>query len=715
MPLALTVPAAASAAGAGAVRDARPGAPTGLQVSGVACTNAGISIGTVTPTLSAVFPDVDSHESITGTWEWLEVPASGVWGPWTPRLPAPPQTTASANSRATTSPLSGLANAKRYAFRVKGTDPAPRSQTSPWSPWCVFTVDTVVPTATVTVVTPPAGLGEPGTFRLDSPAPDVVTFSYGWTDPPVTEVPATGAGTGRTATVTLNASRYGTNILFARAIDATGNHGPIVSVEVPVPEPSVAVAGWGLEAYLGMTEENALADLNAARADTPLTPHDLTWVADARLIGARTAGFAGSATSYASAGAPVVSTSRSYSVAAWVRTPSLPCAGRQTVASVDGAHTSAFFLTFDCATARWGMRVADADRVDAATVDAWAPAASTGPHWRHVAGVWNAAAHEVRLYLDGALVATATPSAAWLAAYGDGWDATGPFVVGRDRYGDADGGGFAGEVASMFVYDRVLRQEDLTGDPAAFEPGLLAPASVGHWEFGNGGSCYDDSIDPLWCMAPPTDAWERWLRFRQGSDVDYSQRNGALLLDGVHFAEAGDPFHGLATVEYAVTQRNVAAPGEPDQWADAPVLRTDQSYTVSLWVRPSRVTGDDMTALSQQGATGSAFTLGVREQHWTFAASGAQAVATAADTTVWTHLVGVYDAPAGQLRLYVNGELAATTAYSSAAPANGALTVGAARSGAGIGELWFGGLDDMYVYQSAMTAAQVAELHDEQD
>ncbi|GHE12035.1 LamG-like jellyroll fold domain-containing protein [Streptomyces alanosinicus] len=33
----------------------------------------------------------------------------------------------------------------------------------------------------------------------------------------------------------------------------------------------------------------------------------------------------------------------------------------------------------------------------------------------------------------------------------------------------------------------------------------------------------------------------------------------------------------------------------------------------------------------------------------------------------WTHLVGVYDADAGQLLLYVNGRLSATKAYTGTA------------------------------------------------
>ena len=58
--------------------DAKPGQPSSLQVAGVACPAGGVGIGTLTPTLSAVYPDGDSTQSLTGTYEWIEVPAGGI-------------------------------------------------------------------------------------------------------------------------------------------------------------------------------------------------------------------------------------------------------------------------------------------------------------------------------------------------------------------------------------------------------------------------------------------------------------------------------------------------------------------------------------------------------------------------------------------------------------------------------------------------------------
>lgn len=82
----------------------------------------------------------------------------------------------------------------------------------------------------------------------------------------------------------------------------------------------------------------------------------------------------------------------------------------------------------------------------------------------------------------------------------------------------------------------------------------------------------------------------------------------------------------------------------------------------------------------------------------------------------WTHLTVVYDAGAEQLRLYVNGGLAAAASQPRMWHAGGPLAVGRAwTTGAGGGawvEQWRGGIDDLLVYQGAMTDAQVLALHD---
>jgi Concanavalin A-like lectin/glucanases superfamily len=246
--------------------DSIPGKPTGLQVAGVACPASGVlTIGTLTPTFSAVYPDADSGQTLTGTYEWVEVPSGGigtVTDTYPTRLTPPSKPPATANGRATTSAVT-VVKGKTYAYRVTAVDPAPYSQWSGWSIWCQFTVDTTVPPLPTISAGTVMGPGKPITFTFSTTTTDVVKFRYGWVNPPTTEISASGTTT-KTATVTLTLPKYGQNFFWVRAIDGTGNLGNIGSKEIIVGRPSPAVARWGLETYPGQTQAQALADQQLA-------------------------------------------------------------------------------------------------------------------------------------------------------------------------------------------------------------------------------------------------------------------------------------------------------------------------------------------------------------------------------------------------------------------------------------------------------------------
>lgn len=122
--------------------DTAPAAPASLQVGTVACGAGSVAAGTLTPTLSAVFPDVDPADLLTGTFEWIEVPVEGI-GAVTDTVPArlaapAPVSSIVPNTRATSAPVT-IEDGKVYAFRARSTDRVPYLLTSPWSDWCQFT------------------------------------------------------------------------------------------------------------------------------------------------------------------------------------------------------------------------------------------------------------------------------------------------------------------------------------------------------------------------------------------------------------------------------------------------------------------------------------------------------------------------------------------------------------------------------------------------
>lgn len=151
-----------------------------------------------------------------------------------------------------------------------------------------------------------------------------------------------------------------------------------------------------------------------------------------------------------------------------------------------------------------------------------------------------------------------------------------------------------------------------------------------------------------------------------------------------------------------------------------PVVNTNGSFSVGTWVRLDDTTANH-TFLAQDGAYGSGFQLYYSTAYgWTFnrlttddstlaivrAASGTSAVTAA----TWTHLLGVYDAAAGQIKLYVNGSLVATTAFTSSWEATGALQIGRRKAGGTYGEYHKGALADIQVYGEALTATQAAAV-----
>ncbi|MEV4178193.1 LamG-like jellyroll fold domain-containing protein [Nonomuraea sp. NPDC049709] len=209
------------------------------------------------------------------------------------------------------------------------------------------------------------------------------------------------------------------------------------------------------------------------------------------------------------------------------------------------------------------------------------------------------------------------------------------------------------------------------------------PSPTGHWKLddGTGTTAADSSGNGR----PATlQSGASWIGGRNG---------GAIMLNG--------------TSGYAATTGSV--------------LRTDRSFTVSTWAFLNR-RGDWFTALAQAGQQQSAFYLQYSREldAWRFVAPSADTAsptayaavdaATPAATGEWTHLTGVYDSGARQLRLYVNGALAGQ-ATGTIWNAGGPFMIGAAKSGGQVSNRFPGGVDDVRAYDRALSDSEVRELH----
>jgi alpha-N-arabinofuranosidase len=145
----------------------------------------------------------------------------------------------------------------------------------------------------------------------------------------------------------------------------------------------------------------------------------------------------------------VLLTGQSYSVSSWVKLGATDRA--QTVVSQDSTGVGAFNLGFRPANGgqwvfdlRGGVNAGPGRSVVAA-----APAVDPAG-WHHVVGVLDRAAGEIRLNVDGVVVA-AVPLAGWKP-----WQAAGPLQVGREKTRTGEAGWLTGAVDDLFAYQSAL-------------------------------------------------------------------------------------------------------------------------------------------------------------------------------------------------------------------------------------------------------------------
>ncbi|MEU6717480.1 LamG-like jellyroll fold domain-containing protein [Nonomuraea sp. NPDC046802] len=156
---------------------------------------------------------------------------------------------------------------------------------------------------------------------------------------------------------------------------------------------------------------------------------------------------------YAATAGPVVETDRGFSVSAWVRRDR-DVTG--TVLCQEGTRACGFALYYSATLRRWVFEMAASEAEGAARLRATALVPDPDPNlgrWTHLVGVYDPAARQARLYVDGTLAGAVANPAAWHAA--------GPLNIGRVRLPTGYGEHFAGAVADVRAYTGVLSQDEI--------------------------------------------------------------------------------------------------------------------------------------------------------------------------------------------------------------------------------------------------------------
>ncbi|GAA0918087.1 LamG-like jellyroll fold domain-containing protein [Nonomuraea longicatena] len=611
-------------------------------------------VGSATPKLWAKLRDGDN--SVKGRFEWYNAAGTKVGETLTPAA-------ASGNAFTATVPAGAFTDNSVIRWRVRGED---GKANSAWGPYCEIGVDTNAPGKESTVTSPQYpenawadGIGRAGEFTFGANGvTDVTSYLYGLNTNPTTEVRADAAG--GPATIRLTPLEEGPNVLSVRSKDAAGKLGPIRSYVFNVRAGTGPTGFWRLDEGSGTTAKDEVGT-------RPATVSGGTW-AEGRA--GRALRFAG-AGQHASVSGGAVQTDRNLAISAWVRLSSLPTGNAAAVAQ-SGQDNSGLWLGYRATTKSWAFMM---NNPGGTSQTVWAENATTAPvagQWTHLTGVYDSATRSLFLYVNGRL-------AAGPVAYHGGTGPATALQLGQALYQGRQSDPWPGEVDEVRAHDRVLADDEVVK--------LVNHAATltGHWKL-------DETAGT--------------------SAADASGRTGALAL-GSGASWAGGWVDGALALDGATGHGQ----------APKAAVRTDDSFTVAAWVQLDALPAADAAVLSQNGSRGSGFTLGYAADgpRWTFGmtsadADGAPVTRTRSDAVPyameWTHVAGVYDALARKLRVYVGGQLVATTEIDHLSTWNsgGPLQLGRVlRDGVFSGH-WPGFADDVRTYQGALGDLDIAQL-----
>ncbi len=545
-----------------------------------------------------------------------------------------------------------------YNWRVIVTD---GTATSAASGWCQFRIDLThpnTPGVTGDVYAPDTwggGVGVPGAFALDwNGSTDVTRFLYS-VDTLSLNNQLTPNAAGTATVPAWTPTTQGIHHLYVRSVNKFGVQSTdYADYRFFVDPARLPVGQWKLD---------ETGDASTA-ADTGTGGHAATVVGDGVSWGnGRVDGgvdFDGTPGSYLSTGASVP-TQSPFSVSAWV---TLADTSLDYVVASQTTGTGGDFALGFCG-GHWVFAVGTAacGAAPAAVVSASAPVSST---WYHLTGVYDSAAHLLRLYVNG--VPDGAP-----VAYSGAVTAAGTVRIGCDTCaGTIPSGELPWAVDDVRVYDRILSGSEVAGIVNT------AWQEVGRWAF-------DEA---------------------SGATAADSSSNGytAALTGGAVFAAGGRSGNAVSFTGTAPAVSTARA-----------VLRLDRSFSVTAWVQLSNTAGVH-TVLSQDGSDTSGFVLQYRNDadgvQWFFGMPNADSVPVEYQSpanfvtpppTGWVHLAAVYDASSNRLQLYVGGLLRRTGFEDQPWNASGVLQIGRDKVTGSYGDYWAGLIDDVHVYWGVLS------------
>ncbi len=205
------------------------------------------------------------------------------------------------------------------------------------------------------------------------------------------------------------------------------------------------VVEWKFEEGTGASASDA-----SGQAVNALTLRgSVDWAAGG--VGTHALRFGGRPGSFAEIARPVIDTTRSYTVTACVKLNRI--GGYQTFVSVDGQQISGFFLQLRDDNGEFAITLPANDSAANNAAIASSDIAPMPNTWYHLAGVYDASAKTLALYVNGVLQQKIPVQSAWRAA--------GSTVIGRGKFNGNPVDWVNGAVDEVRLYDAPLSASDV--------------------------------------------------------------------------------------------------------------------------------------------------------------------------------------------------------------------------------------------------------------
>ncbi|WP_028806338.1 LamG domain-containing protein [Streptomyces sp. 303MFCol5.2] len=587
--------------------------------------------------------------------------------------------------------------------------PGPSNATT--TGWCYFKVDSSAPKAPGITVGSPytacttndctahGGPAVKGTFKFGPATGDTnVAYQYKLSSTAAWSPDQTGAS----VSVGITPTKAGTYRLYVRAKDNVARYGAQSVVDFVVADGEKPVGQWQFGEADGTAvdsatwdgADNATPSGGAVRDDRGrrgLITRDAAGAPLATPVTDKGLALDGS-TGYAATAGTVLDTAGSYTVAAWVRVD--PASTKTvTVLSQSAATTSPFTKKYSpfiiSYGGKWSMRVLG---TDGAFHEAAAPNASPKGVWTYVAGVHDAVAKKVHLYVNGRLQASVDA--------GTAWHADGAFQIGRLLYADSYVDYFKGSIDEPTAWQRALSAEEIADDARALTSQAYAGVElVADWSA-------DRGVDST--VADTTSGYGRSLTLGGGASL-----NGeSIVLDGVDDAAttAGpvvDDTGSFTVTTLASLDATALAAKSVGYTGQVVGQRTADGSAWGFWYElTDKQTVLDEETLEEKTVPVGFWRFGRLNANGTFSAVASDEAAMV-DGTV--RMTGVFDAQDGTIGLYLgavqNGDDEAFTAKIG----SGDFAVGKDFAGNAWGHYLPGRVADVRLWAGAMAGSEQIE------